>query len=663
MTAAVSLLLALLVLAASGAVAARLLLLLTGHRVVRLRGLAMCAGYSLIAVLWGVPALLLRLAGASANGAAYATLSLIAVLWIVTARYRPPALLTRTAEAVAARSAAGVIIAVGVVVAASVLLNPVLVRHSDAWFHLAVTARVHDTGVPPLDPYYAGLPLAYFWFFHVYLDAVSTALHIAPQWVMAASNVIAACVFAAALAELAGALGGGARVRRWAALLGVVGINPQGWLLLFARSLGGQTHGVTEWTRAVAGGSLGVLGDLGWNYTGSIAFWPDKFFVGTAFSLALPPMLLLAVVAVLVAQTVPDDAAPTRARRVALATITAALTFALAMLHAVLALATLASFAAALGAAGLARGDAPARRARWHETWRVAGGAAAGLALAGAYLYCLLAGKERAPVGAPDLDPWNIWTGIAAGGLVWLLAAPALRGAVRRQPEWLAAVGWPLGTMALAAVAPLPGPNENKFLYPALAVAAVLAAPGAVRVLQWMEARAGGWATAMLAVAVLAPTPAIGLAAQLLDAGAFAPGQLDPTPDETRCLDWLRAHSSREAVVLDGGGRVDILADARRDLLWGGAAYAEQWGYPRRAIGWREQAVRDAFAGGLTLADQEALARLGRPVYVLARAGSSPPGPAAVLHPVWRSATLTVYAVDTASASGVAARVLRTERY
>lgn len=656
MSASLALGAALLALIAAGHIGAHVLMLVTGRGDPRARGLAVCAGYALAPMLWGVPALLARLLGASASGAAVVTVASLGVLGVWSVRRRPAVLHTRTAEPIAAMSAAPVIALALAIPALAVLLNPVLTQHSDAWFHIAVTARVHDTGVPPLDPYYAGMPLAYFWYFHVFLDAVSTALHVAPEWVMAAANVLAAGVFAASLAELAGTLGGDARARRWAAALGFVGINPHGWLVLIARSLTGPTHGATEWVRAIAGGSLSVLGDLGWKYTGSVAFWPDKFFVGTAFSLAMPPMVLLAVVAVQAARVEADAAPAPRLQRWAPAILSAALAFTLAMMHAVLARATFASFAAALLAGCAAHGDARSRRARLGSLLRAGAGAAAGLALAGAYLYCLLAGKDRAPVGAPDLDPWNIWTGMAAGALVWMLAVPALRKAAEREPGWLAAVGWPVGTMALAALAPLPGPNENKFLYPALAVAAVLAAPGAVCVVAWLEARAGRWATAALVTAVLAPTPAIGLAAQLLDAGAFAPGRLDPAPDEVRCAEWLRTQTPREAVLLDGGGRVDILAASRRDLLWGGPSYAEQWGYPRVAIGWREQAVRDAFAGGLTAQDRAALASLERPVYCIARAGCPPPGPAAALHAMWRSATLVVYAVDTGTAPRGAAR-------
>ncbi len=657
MTPVLAVLLSLAALAAAGHIAAQWLSFLTGRTEPRIRGLAQCAGYAIAPMLWGVPALLARLLGASASGAAVVTVAALGVGGVWAARQRPRALLTRTAEPVAAWDALPVIVAAMAVAAACVTLNPVLARHSDAWFHMAVTARVHDTGVPPLDPYYAGMPLAYFWFFHVFLDAVSTALHVAPEWVMAAANVLAAGAFAAALAECAAALGGGAGARRWAAVLGFVGINPQGWLLLLARSLAGPTHGAHEWVRAVGGGSLSVLGDLGWNYTGSIAFWPDKFFVGTAFSVAMPPMVLLAVVAVLAARR--GTAAPVTSRRllIGLAVVSAALAFTLAMMHAVLALATFASFAAALVAAWCGRRDAVARRARFVALASAAAGAVAGLALAGAYLYCLLAGKERAPVGTPDLDPRNLWTGLAAGVVVWLLALPVLRHVRDREPGWLAAVAWPAGTMALAGLLPLPGPNENKFLYPALALAVVLAAPSAAAVWAGGVARYGRAITAVAALVVLAPTPVVGVAAQLLDAGAFAPGRLDPTPDERRCADWMRRETPREAVFLDGGGRVDILADARRDLLWGGPSYAEQWGYDRAAIGWRAQAVRNAYtAGGLTAEDRTALAALGRPVFCVARAGSPPPAPASALTAVWRSATLVVYEVALGTAPDRASR-------
>src|SRR5207244_12132185 len=113
--------------------------------------------------------------------------------------------------------------------------------------------------------------------------------------------------------------------------------------------------------------------------------------------------------------------------------------------------------------------------------------------------------------------------------------------------------------------------------------------------------------------------------------GADAPASMAPTSGEGAAYAWLRTHTPRDAVCLDAGGRVDVLVRARRDVLWGGEAYAEQWGYPREAIAWRRRAEQDAFAGGLTAADLHVLRGLERPIYAIARAGGPPPAPPEVL--------------------------------
>jgi hypothetical protein len=602
------------------------------------------AGLACAPLLLGVPAVLARLLGATATGATTAAVATVA-LGALFAHGRPPfARKARPPGAVEGaggdlRSALPVAGGAGAVVALTLLANPILPVHSDAWFHAAVAARVHDVGVPPLDPYYAGLRLLYFWFFHVYVDCLATFSGLSPFAVMALSNVFAVVVFTLAVADLACALDMDRRAVRWAAVLGLVGVNPFGWTFMLARAATGETRGVAELAREILGG-INVLTGLGWNFSGSLAFWADKFFVGTAFSLALPLVPLLAATLV---RAVGSGA--THRRRTA---ITAGvLACALAALHTVLALATMVS----LGVAGCAA--VAAARDRRNVAVGAGGvllGATCGLAVTCAYLYCLLAGKEQSPLGSPEFNVDNLWTGAAAGSLLWVLCAVTLarsdaRRSLRLAPARVAAWGWPLGTLVLAAIVPLPGPNENKFLYPALAVAPVLAAPAASALWSALARRIGRPGAWVAAALVLAPTPSIALAAEILDAGAFAPAELDVSRDEEQAYRWLRTRTPREAVLLDAGGRVDVLVRARRDVLWGGDAYAEQWGYPRREVEWRRRAERNAFAGGLTHADRAALFRLRRPVYVIARRGGPPPGPSAVLDPLFGNAEMAVYRV------------------
>ncbi|MDH3197904.1 MAG: hypothetical protein OEO21_06660, partial [Candidatus Krumholzibacteria bacterium] len=46
---------------------------------------------------------------------------------------------------------------------------------SDAWFHRAVVYQIEDFGLPVEDPYFAGIPLQYMWFYHVLVLVLSHA--------------------------------------------------------------------------------------------------------------------------------------------------------------------------------------------------------------------------------------------------------------------------------------------------------------------------------------------------------------------------------------------------------------------------------------------------------------------------------------------------------
>ncbi len=597
---------------------------------------AWLVGCALVPVVLGVPSGLVRLAGWSADAGAAATALVIAALLVAAVARERHAHAASAETGVSLASAVPVALGAAAVVALAYAVNPILALHSDAWFHAAVVARVHDVGVPPLDPYYAGLRLLYFWFFHVYIDAVSTLSGLDAFGVMAVSNVAAIALFVLAVSDVARVMGGGPRTIRAAAILSVLGVNPAGWIFLVTRAAVGETHGWDEITQSVLGGAS-ILPALGWHYTGSLSFWPDKFFVGTAFSLALVPMVLVAGLAL---RAVRDGDGSVRT-----ACECGGLALVLAMLHSVLALASIAALTSAMAVAW--RRAPHARRA----AVAVFLGASAGVALTSLYLYFLLAGKERSPVENPRLDVENLWTGAAAGALLWVcLLAGWIRRARRggasagERAAWSSAIAWLAGAAVLAAVCPLPGPNENKFLYPILALAAALAAPGAV----WLYARAaravGTLAAVVLAGAILAPTCAIGLAAFVLDAGAFAPASLDPTATERAAYAWIAHATPRDAIVLDAGGRRDALVYARRDLLWGGSVYADQWGYPRAEIARRREALDHIFAGGLTAEDEAFLRSFQRPVIALSRA-TGPQAAGTDLVELYRNADIVIHAV------------------
>src|SRR6185295_14484989 len=59
--------------------------------------------------------------------------------------------------------------ALALLIAVIPLTVPYVRMWSDAWFHSAAIIEVGMHGVPPQDPNFAGIPLYYFWFFHLTL--------------------------------------------------------------------------------------------------------------------------------------------------------------------------------------------------------------------------------------------------------------------------------------------------------------------------------------------------------------------------------------------------------------------------------------------------------------------------------------------------------------
>ncbi len=176
------------------------------HRLVTRRpgglGEAVLAGFIVSPVVLAVFGVLALTLGASPAAAAHACVVLAAgVALAATAVQRVP--FTRPP-----RRETLVFVAF---VAALVLLTAFLpftrewwrVR-SDAWFHAAVVAQIEHTGVPPEDPYFAGVQLQYMWFYHVLVLLLARTLDLDSFWCMAMVNVHALVGLSLAVFCLAG---------------------------------------------------------------------------------------------------------------------------------------------------------------------------------------------------------------------------------------------------------------------------------------------------------------------------------------------------------------------------------------------------------------------------------------------------------------------------
>ncbi|MFN8587812.1 MAG: hypothetical protein U0704_08395 [Candidatus Eisenbacteria bacterium] len=459
------------------------------------------------------------------------------------------------------RAALGLGVALAAVVALG-LLNPRLARWSDSWFHAAVFNEILRAGVPVEFPHFAGGPLPYPWFFHVYLVACRPVVNADPFLVMASLNVWTALLWGAAVHVLARAIGLAPRAALASAVVAFVGVNPAGPLLFLAQGLVGETSGPAVLRQMVSDANT-VLIALQWNFPMFQATWLGRLWTPTAFNFAL------ALSAFLLALAFELWRAPSTRTTLLYALGTALLVF----WHTLTAL----SIAIALGVGGLL-GALP----RLRDDARGALGAllrlglpiVVGFALAKPYLNRVTVGGDN-KVMLLALSRLNLTGTVIAGGAVLLLAGLAWRALpARARGLW---TGMMVGLVLPCLCFDLPGEAEEKLFYPMFLVAA--AAAGAT----FERWRHGAWparaATALL-VAGGVGTAAITTLGFLGDHRPLRDMVDTPhadraalyTPDEDAALRWIRERSPREAVFvqpLRPQGTEPILVHGGRRLFLG----------------------------------------------------------------------------------------------
>jgi len=473
-------------------------------------------------------------------------------------------------------------IAAGLALAIAHAVSPALTSSSDGSFHAGVVTSALR-GLPPEDPFFAGLQLRYAWGLHAWAAAwVAVGPRIDPWTPLIASSalaLIASLLAVGALARRLGASAGGARLAQ-AFLL--VGTAPFAWVTLVARAATGTVRGGAELARSLEHGvdpALRAL-DPGLLHP-SLVLALDKFVVLTPFAWAMAGAIGTAWALVRVLER------PGPRAYVALGLAIAATGFVHPLAGAVLAVACSvgARMAPALAAG---RGQMPYLLLA--------------LVVAGATTIPWLVVSAPQPTGTMQTDTSTFvtaaWSTLAAGAF---LLPPTLFGG--GLPGWTVRHAKPAPALvplralqgmtwlfvALACLVRLPGANQSKFLDLALALAAAPAACAWMRALESRRWR--GIAVAVLTLAFVPTLLAYGWAC-----AHESPASADaPSMPPAGILAAIRERTPPDAVIIDAtqdtsrGAASGIPAATGRALLWGGPFMARKWGYPLRDLELRRE--------------------------------------------------------------------------
>jgi len=463
----------------------------------------------------------------------------------------------------------------GLALALAYLTHPELLARSDGAFHAGLEWAA-ERAWPPTDPFFAGMPLHYFWGLHAWgAGWLALAPGLGAYAPLAWSSVTAVVATSIGVAALAGRLGAGPRGRLLAQALAVAGAAPFAWLVLAGRMASGERRGLAELSWSLGRGADRALRSLdpGWLHP-SLALPLDKFVVVTPFAwaLAAAPLSVLALVA----------GAEGRGVRAAvpLALVTATALF----LHPVAGLALAA--AAFAGALAFAFRGGPARVG----ALRSAGALLLGLAAAAPYLTALAPASHGAISIGLAAGVAGVMSALLAGAFVLPAALAALVDG-RRSDGASAALLASLAALVLpACLLRLGGDNQSKFLNLAFVLAA---APAAVAYARLSPPRRA--VAAFLLVASALPTlAAMGFAyAHQSASSEDAPSR--PPDDIVRAV---ADHVPRDAVLVDAtldttrGAAPALPGETGRELLWGGGFLAIKRGAGDPALVRRAEAAR-----------------------------------------------------------------------
>ena len=479
---------------------------------------------------------------------------------------------------------------------------------SDAWFHAAVVMQIRDFGVPPEDPYFAGVRLQYMWAYHAMVLSLGDLLHLDYFRVMVLVNLHALALLAVAAYRLAATFRAETAPRITAVATVLFAFNGAFWLFLpikAAKAFIGDVRGLDEIARVF---SLTPL-DLHSAYAflgiyHNPEFFLDKFMVATAFSIALSFMLAALSSACAFLST---------SRPVSLVVLSGSVAGAL-LFHTYVGLIAMAAIMGAAVAFLLFR--SAVRGYTLRSSLYLALCAAAGAAVTAPFLFIVT--QDRVGNGAALLNVSldRTLSIVIPCALVLVLAWHERR--IRNDPSpaarFLAFSA--LATLIACLVVSLPGAND--LAKPAFPVFLAVAVVAGLAIADNCKSRTGRWrhAAPVLWVALFAvPCNAIAFV------GCFATQDgVEVTGEEAALGRWVRQATPRDAVFIDDPGRVFLVVTGPRRYLFGSWHYASQWRYSRAEMARRHHAVRALYADApLDSTTLRVLTDVEEPLYLIVR--------------------------------------------
>lgn len=510
---------------------------------------------------------------------------------------------------------------------------------SDAWFHGAVVAQIAEYGIPPQDPYFAGLPLQYMWFYHVLVFLLGRALAMDPFRVMVLLNIQALLGLGVGAWQLCGVFRRSFAHRLAATSMLLLGFDGAFWLFLpvkLARAFSGEVRGWAEVKRTFS------LVPFDYDQARSFMkiyynqeFFLDKFMVATAFGFSLAFMVAGWYGA----------SAYMRTRRPAPLMLLAVALVGMLGFHSMVGFVMLVGIFGGSILAFVFRGSDrfPLRSV---IVLLVVSGVCF-LAMT-PYLYQVMHLKEKAqvfPLSVSVQKTIGIFISCAFALGVWLLRRPLLRD--RTPAERFFMLGL-LSVTVFCLLITLPGPNAyDKLGYLVFLPLSML---GGIALADLWTTTTRGAQRVVVALTVLCMLPVNVIAF----ASCFStPDEASVTAPEVLMANWLRDYTPRNALIIDNNDRVVFLVTVPRRYYWGRTTYAQMWGYPKLEMSRRLHVRRALYsAGALDGTTMAELAAASDPIFVIVHPEDWDANAAVITHPdlfqtVYRDGKYAILQVDT----------------